>query len=204
MAKLNHFSDLKAQERETRKRFILDVAVKMFAERPFSQVTMRSIADEVGITPAAIYSYFPDKNDLFAEAYNLVGDLFVKEVAEIIDSCEELCIEAVAEKYIVHFFGTGRPLNIMLQFMLDESISNDLWEKINTTNRLFTGLIEDFFKAYNKDVNTKIFAQSFIAALNGILLTAKNYPKKSEEQILAHMKGLSCFIAGMFRDHIGC
>ena len=199
----NHFIQLKTREKERRKQCILDAAVTMFAEKPFSQVTMRAIADAVGITPAAIYSYFPDKNDLFAEAYRAVGDVFIREVSEMIEDCEDFCIEAVAEKYISHFYGTGRPLNIMMQFMLDESITTSLWEKINSTNRQFTGLIEDFFKTASKNTDAKILAQSFIAALNGILLTAKNYPKKTEEEILAHMKDLSRVIAGMFRKEIG-
>lgn len=202
MEQSNNFLLLKTQEKEKRKQFILDAAVQMFVEKPFSQITMRSIADAVGITPAAIYSYFPDKNDLYAEAYIAVGDTFIQEVTEIIENCNDFCIEAVAEKYISHFYGTGRPLNILMQFMLDESISNALWEKINTTNRLFTVLIEGFFQRFNKEAEAKLLAQSFIAALNGILLTAKNYPGKSEEEILEHMKTLSAVIAGMFRDKL--
>jgi hypothetical protein len=77
-----------------------------------------------------------------------------------------------------------------------------LWEKINKTNRLFTGLVEDFFQKFNKKTDTKKLAQSFIATLNGILLTSKNYPKKSEEEILQHMKKLASLSAGLFKEQI--
>ncbi len=198
----NNFPVLKKQEKENRKQIIIETAVQMFAERPFSQITMRKIAEAVGITPAAIYSYFPDKNELYAEAYIAVGDNFIREVTELIENCNDFCIETVAEKYINYFYGTGRPLNILLRFMLDESITTTLWKKINTINRQFTELIEIFFERFNKEVNSKVLAQSFITALNGILLTAKNYPGKNEEEILEHMKTLSAVFADMFREKI--
>lgn len=198
------FSALKSQEKEIRKNFIADVAVKMFVERPFNQITMRSIADEIGITPAAIYSYFPDKNDLFAEVYVVSGESLMGEFNEMIRKNRELSVKDVALKYVSHFHGTGagRHFNIILQFMLDESISNAQWEKINATNRLFTNLIADFFRTLNKDVDAKMLAQSFIAALNGVLLTAKNYPKKKDKDILDHIKARTALIAELFQEKI--
>lgn len=198
------FSALKNQEKENRKKFIADVAVKMFIERPFNQITMRSIADEIGITPAAIYSYFPDKNDLFAEVYVVSGDSLMKEFNEMISGTGDLSVKDVALKYVSHFHGTGngRHFNIILQFMLDESISNAQWEKINSTNRLFTNLIAEFFRTLNGNAEAKMLAQSFIAALNGVLLTAKNYPKKKDSEILAHIKARTALIAELFEKKI--
>lgn len=199
------FSALKNQEKEYRKKFIADVAVKMFVERPFNQITLRSIADEVGITPAAIYSYFPDKNDLFAEVYVVSGDSLMSEFNEMISDNRELSVKDVALKYVSHFHdgtGKGRHFNIILQFMLDESISSAQWEKINATNRLFTNLIAEFFRTLNADAEVKMLAQSFIAALNGVLLTAKNYPKKKDKEILEHIKARTALIAELFEERI--
>jgi AcrR family transcriptional regulator len=200
------FSDLKQMERVSRRQFIIDAAVRMFIERPFSQVTMRGIAEAVGVTPAAIYSYFPDKNDLFAEAYIAAGEPFIQGAAELMRKCETFCIEDVAVHYISHFFGSrnGRPFNFILQFTLDETIPSTAWEKINSANRRFTELIERFFQRFNEnpDAAPKIHAQSFIAALNGILLTSKNYPGKTEKEILSHMREHAVVIAGMFREKL--
>jgi AcrR family transcriptional regulator len=46
---------------------ILIKAKKLFAEKGFSEVTMRSLAKAVNISVAAIYHHFPDKNALYLE-----------------------------------------------------------------------------------------------------------------------------------------
>ena len=200
----NKFSTLRYEEKNRKKKLIADAAVQMFFEKPFSQVTMRGIAEAVGITPAAIYSYFPDKNDLFSEAYIACGDMFIKEVSELMTRCDGFCIRDVAVKYIGFFYcsRSGRPFNFILQFMLNESIDTGSWEKINTTNRRFTALVEEFLRRFNQNskADLKLLAQSFIAALNGILLTSKNYPKKTESEILEHMKAHAVTIAEMFQE----
>jgi AcrR family transcriptional regulator len=202
MTELKNFADLKKQERENRKSFILDVAAKVFAERPFNQVTMRNIAKETGVTPTAIYRYFPDKHTLFAEIYIKAAKEVIKEIYGTIENSNDFCIEEVAVNYISHFHSADQHLKIIMQFMLDDSISNDLWENINLMNRLFSEQIEILFKKYNSSIESKILAQSFIASLNGILLSAKNHPKKSDEEILEHMKRLTILIAQLFKDKI--
>ncbi len=46
---------------------ILDIAEKLFTERGYKSASIRSIASECGVTNAAIYYHFPDKESLFAE-----------------------------------------------------------------------------------------------------------------------------------------
>jgi len=46
---------------------ILLMAKKMFAEKGFSEVTMRGLAKAVNMSVAAIYHHFPDKNTLYLE-----------------------------------------------------------------------------------------------------------------------------------------
>lgn len=47
---------------------ILDEALKLFAERHYSNVTMRDLAAACGVNPALIYHYFDSKEDLFRRA----------------------------------------------------------------------------------------------------------------------------------------
>lgn len=202
MTETKNFANFKEQERKNKKNFILDTATKVFAEKPFNQVTMRNIAKEVGITPTAIYRYFPNKHTLFAEIYIKVGKEITKELFSSIETSSSFCIEEVAVNYIKHFYFADQHLKIIMQFMLDDMISNELWKNINSINRLFTDQIEKLFKKHNKSVDAKIFAQSFIAALNGILFSAKNHPKKSDEEVFKHMKHLTITIARLFKDKI--
>ncbi len=47
---------------------ILDKAIPLFAKLGFSGVSMRNIADQVGISAAALYHHYPDKQSLYLAA----------------------------------------------------------------------------------------------------------------------------------------
>ena len=53
MPKIDTFKRLKEQEREKRRTIILDAAEYLFASKPFTEVSMRRIAKEAGISPAS-------------------------------------------------------------------------------------------------------------------------------------------------------
>jgi hypothetical protein len=44
---------------------ILDAARELFIAEGYQHVSMRKIADRIEYSPAAIYSYFPRKDDIF-------------------------------------------------------------------------------------------------------------------------------------------
>lgn len=66
-----------------RRREILDAALRLFAERGFASVTNAEIAKEVGITAAAIYYYFPSKEELFRAAVREHVGRFIPRVADV-------------------------------------------------------------------------------------------------------------------------
>ena len=53
------------QFRDATRRAILDAALDLFAVDGYASVSMRSIAAKVDYSPAAIYGYFPSKDDIF-------------------------------------------------------------------------------------------------------------------------------------------
>jgi AcrR family transcriptional regulator len=63
--------------RATTKRAILDAALALFVSDGYAQVSIRNIAAKVDYSPAAIYSYFPSKDDIFfalaEEGFRLLG-----------------------------------------------------------------------------------------------------------------------------------
>ena len=48
----------------TTKRRILDSAAKLFAEKGFTETSIRELAEVVGLNPASLYHHFPSKNAL--------------------------------------------------------------------------------------------------------------------------------------------
>ena len=53
------------REREAVSRAILDAARDLFVAEGYQNVSIRKIADRIEYSPAAIYSYFPSKDDIF-------------------------------------------------------------------------------------------------------------------------------------------
>lgn len=51
--------------RPSRRREIVDAAIKVFAQRGFADASMQHVADEAGVVPTAVYYHFAGKDELF-------------------------------------------------------------------------------------------------------------------------------------------
>ena len=65
------------RDREAVRRAILDAARELFTAEGYNNVSIRKIAERIEYSPAAIYSYFPSKDDIFFaladEDFHLLG-----------------------------------------------------------------------------------------------------------------------------------
>src|SRR5437016_9244647 len=66
------------RDREAVRRSILDAARELFVTEGFQNVSIRKIAERIEYSPAAIYGYFPSKDDIFfalaEEGFRLLGN----------------------------------------------------------------------------------------------------------------------------------
>src|SRR5579871_2330184 len=53
------------RDREAVRRAILDAARELFVSEGYRNVSIRKIAEKIEYSPAAIYGYFPSKDDIF-------------------------------------------------------------------------------------------------------------------------------------------
>src|SRR5579862_1732147 len=53
------------RDREAVRRSILDAARDLFVTEGYQNVSIRKIAERIEYSPAALYSYFPSKDDIF-------------------------------------------------------------------------------------------------------------------------------------------
>lgn len=61
----------KEREREEMRKLILEAAQKLFLANGFEKVSIRNIADEIEYSPATIYLYYKDKNELMFALHQL-------------------------------------------------------------------------------------------------------------------------------------
>jgi AcrR family transcriptional regulator len=68
-----------ARDRQATRRAILDAARELFVSQGYANVSLRRIAERIEYSPAAIYSYFPSKDDIFFaladEGFSLLRDI---------------------------------------------------------------------------------------------------------------------------------
>jgi AcrR family transcriptional regulator len=66
------------RDREAVRRAILDAARELFVTEGYQNVSIRKVAERIEYSPAAIYLYFPSKDDIFfalaEEGFRLLGD----------------------------------------------------------------------------------------------------------------------------------
>ena len=71
------------REREIVRRAIVDAARELFVAEGYGKVSLRKIAERIEYSPAAIYSYFPGKDDIFyalaEEGFRLLCDDLPKD-----------------------------------------------------------------------------------------------------------------------------
>ena len=69
----------KARDRQATRRAVLDAARELFVTQGYANVSLRRIAERIEYSPAAIYSYFPSKDDIFFaladEGFSLLRDI---------------------------------------------------------------------------------------------------------------------------------
>jgi AcrR family transcriptional regulator len=69
--------DRKERERESMKGLILDAAMKLYLEKGLEHLTIRSIAEQIEFSPATIYLYYKDKEEIFFGLYNRAFGAFI-------------------------------------------------------------------------------------------------------------------------------
>ena len=104
------------REREAVARAILDAARDLFVSHGYHNVSIRKIAERIEYSPAAIYGYFPSKDDLFfalaEEGFQLLASMKVEPIASG-DPCDE--IRSMVWHYYV--FSKTHPEYFALMFL---------------------------------------------------------------------------------------
>ncbi len=69
----------KSRERESMRAAILDAAMELYLAEGLDSLSIRKIADKIEFSPATIYLYYRDKDEIFYDLYNLAFEQFLAE-----------------------------------------------------------------------------------------------------------------------------
>jgi len=198
MKRKNTFADLKSEEKKARQDAIIEAAERVFALKPFNKVSIRDIAREAGISHASIYRYFPDQQSLFVEAFICGAHEIVELLADIIRNSKTGEIEKVSEAYVTYLIRNDQYFRMMTHFMLDGSLSLEMIEKLNEAERRIFDQFDILFRKMKMPEPVRPLSHAFFAALNGVLITFRNYPGRSKEEVQQHMLKIAQVMADKF------
>ncbi|HOO72690.1 MAG TPA: TetR/AcrR family transcriptional regulator [Spirochaetota bacterium] len=193
------FNSLKNRERKVRQDIIITAAERVFSSKPFDQVSIRDIAKEAGISHALIYRYFPDQQTLFVEAFLRGAEKIVNFLQNLISGHEEGNIEKVTEKFLKHMIKNDHYFRMMTHFMLDGTLSAEMVERLNAMERKLLDQFDRLFDTKNTGGDdVRILSHAYFSAMNGILISYRNYPGRARKDVTQHMMKLGKIIASRF------
>lgn len=139
----------KEREKEEMKKFILDVAMKLFLKDGYENVSIRKIAEKIEYSPGTIYLYYKSKEEIFFELHSLAFDKFYK--------CQQTInhITNAFEKLIQHAkvyleFAFDNPEYYELMFILKEPgnqiVKEKSWDAGMRTFQCLKDNIDECFK----------------------------------------------------------
>ncbi len=109
------------RERSAVRQAILSAARELFVTEGYRNVSMRKIAERIEYSPAAIYSYFPSKDDIFFSLAEEGFRLLTEQVGAAIDGLPEPIARVRAGLWAFYEFSKAHPEFFDLMF-IDRSV----------------------------------------------------------------------------------
>jgi AcrR family transcriptional regulator len=198
MKKKITFAELKNNEKKARQDVIVEAARHIFSLKPFNKVNIRDIAGEAGISHASIYRYFPDQQSLFVEAFLHGAREITAILDDIITKNKKDALGKVAGAYLTYLIDNDQYFRMMTHFMLDGTLAAALVDKLNTAERRIFDQFDILFRKLKMPEPVRPLSHAFFAALNGVLITFRNYPGRSPKAVHQHMHHLARVIVTKF------
>lgn len=192
------FAHVKSEAKLARQALIIEAAERVFAVKSFTEVSIRDIAREAGISHASIYRYFPDQQSLFIEAFLQGAREISVALEKLIDSAKMPDILKITDAYVTYLMDNDQYFRMMTHFMLDGSLSGEKIEKLNAAERRVFDQFDKMFQKMKKPEPVRELSHAFFAALNGVLITFRNYPGRTSKAVRQHMLNIARVIARSF------
>ena len=124
-----------------------------------------------------------------------IGDTLEK----LIESSDTPDILKISSVYVTYLMDNDQYFRMMTHFMLDGTLGGEMLEKLNTAERELFDQLDRLFVKLKISGDTRMLSHAFFAALNGVLISFRNYPGRDRAEIEAHMIKLGKIIAQKFK-----
>lgn len=190
---------LKEKEKQVRRDIIIAAAEEEFAEKPFQAVSMRTIAKRAGVSTAVIYQHFPDQQTLFVDTFMKGTNQIFEKIFTTINDSPNGALEKAASLYIEYFTQNDQYFRMMMNFFLGGTVDPALFEKLTIIEKNILDHLDVIFRKMKVKGDIRVHSHALFAALTGIVVTFRNHPTKSAEQVLKHRQKVARNLSKLFR-----
>lgn len=191
------FQQLRRDERNARKKVIVDAAMSLFETKPITSIGMRDIADVAGISPAAIYRYFPSRDEILVEALSRHIH-FIEARLEARLSQGNATLEELALASVEYLMNNESLFQLMGHFMISGQINPQALEKFNKVQRYFLNLLDQVNQKAGIGQGSRLFSHAFYASILGVVMAFRNYPGRERDEIQRHIYRLTGVVSSVF------
>jgi AcrR family transcriptional regulator len=153
----------KQREKDLRREQIQNAAKHLFIKKSYSSTTIEEIAQQAELSPATIYNYFKNKEELYI-SLNLISLQYLLDEVTKIDKNKRIAIEKKILKFKDAMYNTFKydPLilrNIFHAQIEDTllTISNELLKEINSLSKQIFAIMAS---VYEEGVREGIFIEN--------------------------------------------
>lgn len=140
-------SDRKEREKQEMRKRIIDAAMQVFMDEGYEKTSIRNIADKIEYSPATIYLYYKDKDELFYEVQSQAFEQLNQVFAEKINAKDPMeRLEQLIWCYLD--FGMSHPDLYDLMFIIRspmnviEDKKDSHWEKGDDAFRVLCDILQ--------------------------------------------------------------
>jgi AcrR family transcriptional regulator len=184
----------KERERQEMRELIVREATQVFLEGGYEKTSLRSLAERIEYSPATIYLYFKDKDELFYAMHERAFDKFYATLSvaqPIANPWERLA--KMADLYIE--FAAQNPEFYHLMLVMEHPVLDNSDEPVNwdcgfrTFNLLKSTIEECIGQGYMKKMDVNIAAVAIFSFMHGIVSLVnsqrlKMYPKEQHQPLM--------------------
>ncbi len=176
------------QEKQELRQLFLDTAAELFLEQGHERFSLRQVAERAGYSPATIYHYFENKDDLLShvidEGYQLFKKQFIAASTSTTDPIARLI--ALGRAYID--FGLQHPIYYQVIFMrrsdfLMRPRSGEQQPRAVTFQVVQQAIQEAMEAGLIQQGDAETFGDAFWAWMHGLVALSISMPMFTEERV---------------------
>lgn len=189
MSSISAFTKLKEIEREKRKKIILYSIIELLENKTISEINIRDIAKNVGISNSTVYIYFSNRDQMLFE-------LLIQEICSLKEKIDksnmlEINMETHAMNGIDLLLENDIIVQLLTYFMTNAANSRKIRNRLGEVRLLLFDFIDTLLKGKSGSQQDFFLNHVFFAGIVGSYFSLIYFPGMNHETKRKHMHELA-------------